>query len=221
MAKKVYIGIGHGGSDPGAVANGIKEKDVNLVVGLACRDELIRHGVEVMTSRTKDEADPLEQRIKECNAFKPDLAVDLHANAGGGDGAEVYHYSGGGESKALAQNILDSIVKETGQNSRGLKVKLGANGRDYFGFIRQTIPPAVIVECAFLDNKKDVQIIDTTAEQKAMGVAIAKGILKDLDIDWQPKVTYTVTVSGLSKTRADKLVAQLKKDGHTVKVSKK
>ena len=50
MAKKykVYIGIGHGGSDPGAVANGVKEKNANLVIGMACAEELERHGVEVM-----------------------------------------------------------------------------------------------------------------------------------------------------------------------------
>ncbi|MBQ9860057.1 MAG: N-acetylmuramoyl-L-alanine amidase [Clostridia bacterium] len=220
MAKKVYIGIGHGGADPGAVANGIKEKDVNLVIALACRDELVRHGVEVKTSRTKDEADPLEQRIKECNAFGADLALDIHNNAGGGDGAEVYHYHKGGTSKTLANNILAEVVK-IGQNSRGAKVKLGADGRDYFGFIRQTIPPAVIVECAFLDNKKDVKIIDTAAEQKAMGIAIAKGVLKTLGIAWRPKETYTVTVSGLDKPAADKVASTVKALGFTAKTVKK
>lgn len=219
MAKRVFIGIGHGGSDPGAVANGIKEKDANLVIALACRDELVRHGVEVKTSRTKDEADPLEQRIKECNAYNPNLALDIHNNAGGGDGAEVYHYSGGGTSKTLANNILAEAVK-AGQNSRGAKVKLGSDGRDYFGFIRQTNPPAVIVECAFLDNKKDVQIIDTIAEQKAMGVAIAKGVLKTLGIKWKAPDKYTLTVSKLSKDQADTLVAWLKQDGYTVTMKK-
>ena len=219
MAKKVYIGVGHGGSDPGAVANGIKEKDANLVIALACRDELVRHGVEVKTSRVKDEADPLEQRIKECNAYGANLALDIHNNAGGGDGAEVYHYHKGGTSKTLATNILAEVVK-IGQNSRGAKVKLGSDGRDYFGFIRQTNPPAVIVECAFLDNKKDVQIIDTAAEQKAMGVAIAKGVLKTLGIQWQAEATYTVTVSGLSKAKADKLAADCRKQGYSVTVRK-
>ena len=189
MAKKAFIAIGHGGSDPGAVANGIKEKDANLVVGLACSNELLRHGVDVMMSRKVDENDPLTERIKECNAFKPDVALDIHNNAGGGDGAEVFHHYKGGTSKVLAQNVLDSIVATTGQNSRGLKTKLNAQGRDYFGFIRETSAPAVIVECAFLDNKKDVQIIDTEAEQKAMGVAIAKGVLKTLGITYKAEET--------------------------------
>ena len=103
---KVFIGVGHGGSDPGAVANNAKEKDLNLSIALACRDVLARHGIEVKMSRTKDENDPLSEEIKECTAFGPDLAVDIHNNAGGGDGAEAYYHHGGGKSKTLAENIL-------------------------------------------------------------------------------------------------------------------
>ena len=188
MAKKVFIAVGHGGSDPGAVANGIKEKDVNLAIALACRTELVRHGVEVGMSRTKDEDD--KTTVKECNAFNPDYALDIHNNAGGGDGAEIYYHYKGGASKTLAQNVLDAIVKETGQNSRGIKTKKNALGKDYYQFIRETVCPAIIVECAFLDNAKDVKIIDTSIEQKDMGVAIAKGVLKELGIAYKelPKV---------------------------------
>ena len=219
MAKKVFLGIGHGGSDPGAVANGLRESDLNLAIGLACRDELLRHGVKVGISRTKDENDALTEEIKECNAFKPNLAVDIHNNAGGGDGAECFHHYGGGTGKTLAKNILDEIVA-IGQNSRGLKTKKNAQGKDYFGFIRQTSCPAVIVECAFVDTKKDVAIIDTAAEQKKMGFAIAKGILKTLGIKWKEEKTYTLTAtaSKLTKTKADSLTKELKSKGFNVTV---
>ena len=178
MAKKVFIAVGHGGKDSGAVANGIKEKDVNLVIALACRNELVRHGVVVGMSRTTDEDD--KTTVAECNAYNPDYAIDIHNNAGGGDGAEIYHHYKGGASKTLAQNVLNAIVA-LGQNSRGLKTKRNALGNDYYQFIRETKCPAIIVECAFLDSK-DVHIIDTDAEQKAMGKAIAKGVLKELGI---------------------------------------
>ena len=178
---KVFLGIGHGGADCGAIGNGLKEKDLNLSIGLDCRDELKRHGVTVKMSREKDETDPLKDEIKECNAFNPDLALDIHNNAGGGDGAEVYHHYAGGKSKTLAQNILNLICGETGQNSRGLKVRKNIWGKDYFGFIREIKAPAVIVECAFIDSK-DVQIIYTAAEQKKMGIAIAHGVLKTLGV---------------------------------------
>ena len=204
MAKKVFIGVGHGGSDPGAVANGLKEKDLNLVIALSCRNELMRHGVVVGISRGKDENDPLEKRIKECNAFAPDLALDIHNNAGGGDGAEVFYHYKGGKSKTLAGNILAEVVR-IGQNSRGAKIKLNSAGKDYFGFIRQTVSPAVIVECAFVDNKKDVAIIDTEAEQKAMGVAIAKGVLKTLGVAYKEPVVYRVQ---LAKEYTDKVIAE-------------
>lgn len=218
-APKVYLNIGHGGTDPGAVANDFKEKDLNLAIGLACQKELVRHGVTVLMSRTKDEDDPLKDVIAECNAFNPALAASLHNNAGGGDGAEVYHSIVGGTGKTLATNINEAI-KATGQNSRGVKTRKNENGKDYYGFIRQTKAPAVIVEYAFVDNKTDLAIIDTAAEQAAMGVATAKGILKTLGIAWQPEkqpvqleagnTLYTVCL-GFETSKKDEAVAQLEK----------
>lgn len=178
---KVFLGIGHGGSDPGAVANGLREKDINLVIGQACRAELERHGVTVLMSRTKDENDTVNDVVKECNAFKPDLAADIHVNAGGGNGFEAYYHHKGGMSKTLAANI-EKEVKALGQNSRGLKTKLNSAGNDYFGFIRSISAPAVILEGAFIDNKADIAFIDTVAEQQALGRAYAHGILKTLSI---------------------------------------
>ena len=78
----VFIGVGHGGYDPGACANGFKESVLNLDIALACRDELIKHGVVVGISRTVEENDVLSEEIAECNAFDPDLAVEIHNNAG-------------------------------------------------------------------------------------------------------------------------------------------
>lgn len=224
MAKKVFLGVGHGGSDPGAVANGFKEKDLNLTTALACNAELVRHGVTVLMERTGDTGITSSQAIKMCNDFAPDFAVDIHHNAGGGDGAEVFHHHLGGNSKKVAGNILDEIVK-IGQNSRGLKTKLNSSGRDYYYFIRDIVAPSVIVECAFLDNSKDVQIVDTTAEQKAMGVAIAKGILKTLGIAYKaPEVAkpaetgklYRVQVGAYSvKANAEAQLAKVKAAGFT------
>lgn len=178
---KVFIGVGHGGTDSGAVANGFKEKDLNLAIAKAAEAELKRHKVSVKMSRTTDENDSLNEEIKECNAYKPDLAIDIHNNAGGGDGVEAFYHYKGGKSFTLAVNVLDEI-KKIGQNSRGAKTKVNKQGKDYYGFIRDTKAPAVIVECAFVDNKTDIKIIDTAAEQKKMGIAIAKGILKTLNI---------------------------------------
>ena len=190
MAKKVFIGVGHGGADSGAYFNGRKESELNLKIALYCRDELKRHGVSVCLSRTKDENDPVQAEIRECNSFSPCLAVDIHLNSGGGDGIEVFHTYLLGKGKKLAENIVKE-VENIGQNSRGTKIRKNSSGRDYYAFIRQTKAPAVIVECAFIDTK-DFEIIDTAAEQKKMGVAIAKGILATLGITYKPNTDKTV-----------------------------
>ena len=180
MAKKVFIGVGHGGNDPGAVKY-LVEKDINMKMAIACRNYLTARGVKVKMSRTKDEDDPIGEVVNECNAYKPDLAVDIHNNAGGGNGFEVLHYSKGGTSKTLAANIEAEVLK-IGQNSRGLKTKLNSSGSDYYAFIRSVSAPSVILEGVFVDNKADAAQADTDAECKAFGEAYAKGILKTLGI---------------------------------------
>ena len=177
--KKVFIGVGHGGSDSGAVGY-ITEKDVNLTMALACRDFLAAYGVDVRMSRTKDENDTVSQEVRECNAYDPDLAVDIHNNSGGGDGFEVFHTIHGGTGKVLAQNI-EKQVKAIGQNSRGVKTRKGSRG-DYYAFIRDTVCPAVICEGLFVDTKADAAQVDTLADQQKFGVAYAKGILDTLGL---------------------------------------
>lgn len=206
---KVFIGVGHGGTDSGAVGvGGLLEKDLNLSIALACATELERHNVTTRLSRLRDENDLISQEVAECNAFAPNLAVDIHNNSGGGDGVEVYYHFRGGDSKTLAHHILNEVVK-IGQNSRGIKTRVNSSGKDYYHFIRNTNAPAVIVECAFVDTK-DVEIIDTPYEQEQMGIAIAKGILKHLGIDYIPVKTdkvYRVQV-GAYKVKANAINMQ-------------
>lgn len=179
---KVFIGVGHGGKDPGAVANGLKEKDINLGVALSCAEELEKYNIEVLLSRYTDEDDSVTEEIKECNNFGADLAIDFHINAGGGDGTEIFHHSLGCNSKRLAQ-CLEEQVKLL-NNSRGIKTRINENtGKDYYAFIRDTNPPAVIVESAFIDNLEDIQCIDEEEEQKTFGKAYAVGILNYLGIN--------------------------------------
>lgn len=220
MAKKVYLGVGHGGTDPGAVANGFNEKDLNLDIAKACRDELVKYGVEVMMSRESDVSERLAARIKECNAYNPDFAIDIHNNAGGGDGGEVFHSKSNANDDAFALNILTEMYA-IGQNMHsttptviksGLKTRLNSSGTDYFGFVRQVKCPSVLVECAFVDNRTDMNIIDTLAERQKMGVAIAKGILKTFGIEEKkevetPKPTTTTTATTTSGVKKGDLVS--------------
>lgn len=186
---KIYVGIGHGGSDPGAVANGYKEKDLTLAIGKACYDELVRHGVQAKMSRTTDKYMSVNEKVKESDSFGADYCLDIHINAGGGDGCEVFYHHSGGKSKQLANNINEAL-KSIGQNSRGLKVKMNSKGNaDYFGIIRDTKASAVLVECGFIDTKADLAQFDTSAEQKKFGIAIAHGILKQCGIEIKKEYT--------------------------------
>ena len=194
---KVFIGVGHGGKDPGAVSGGLKEKDVNLGIALACRDELTKHGVAVKMSRVDDANDPLSEEIRECNTFAPDLAVDIHINAGSGTGFEAFHALAGGRGKSLAQ-ALEREVLALGQTSRGVKTRANSTGCDYYGFIRQTRCPSVIVEYGFIDNAADRMKFDGVSEREAIGRAYARGILK------------TLGVSAKEETETDKSCAVLR-----------
>lgn len=152
-------------------------------MALACREYLQANGVEVRMSRVIDENDTLEEEIRECNAYAPTLAVDVHNNAGGGDGFEVFHSVKNDGSRELAQAIEKEVLA-IGQNSRGLKTKWNSSHTaDYFGFIRSVNCKSIIVEGVFVDNRADASQADTLEEQQAFGVAYAKGILKYLGIN--------------------------------------
>ena len=200
MIKKVFLGVGHGGTDPGAVANGLREKDVNLGIALAAKEHLERAGVEVRLSRYRDEDDALTEEIRECNAYGPDLAVDIHNNAGGGDGFEAYCSMVGGVSRKLAENI-EVRVKAIGQNSRGVKTRPypGKPSLDYYGFVRETRGPAVLCEFAFLDNPRDVAAVAGPEAQEAMGMALARGILDTLGIPWQSPEKWAVRIQHFTR----------------------
>lgn len=198
---KVFLSAGHGGSDPGAVANGLREEEINLNALLACQAELVRHGVTVVCSRVTDENDPVGQEVKEANASGADVAVSFHANAGGGDGFEAFYWSSSSKGKKLAQ-LCEKYVKAMGQNSRGLK-----SGNKLY-FIKNTNMTSVLVESFFVDNVNDKQIGDTLAEQKAFGVAYAKAILEYLGIAYkEPVITPVVT-----PTTSDTFKVKFKED---------
>ena len=183
MKKKVFIGVGHGGSDPGAVKY-ITEKQYTLKTALALSEILGKYGVDFKLSRTQDIDTDMKSKVAMCNQYNPDLVVDIHYNAGGGTGFEVYHSIVGGTSKTLANNINDEIKKI--MTSRGIKTKI-SGGMDYFAIIRETNAPAVLLEGGFVDNKNDADFIKSNYKKIAESYAI--GILKTLGIEYKTTST--------------------------------
>lgn len=166
---KVFISAGHGGSDPGAVGNGLLEKDCNLYIALAFGSELEKAGVNVKYSRTKDENDPVTQEVIEANHFQADFAISFHNNAGGGIGSESYYYPGDMTGESLA-GIFEAVTVSMGAKSRGAKTT------NNLYFIRNTAMTAVLVESAFIDSKDYVRI-DSYEKCNELGQKYAKAFL--------------------------------------------
>lgn len=219
--KKVFISCGHGGADPGAVKY-IVEKEYTLKTGLELANILKSVGIDVMMSRTADIETDLNEKVRRCNAYNPDLVVDIHFNAGGGQGFEIYHSRVGGTGKALAENINAEMSKI--MKSRGVKTKLNSAGKDYFAIIRDTDAPAVLCEGGFVDNKADAEYIKNA--YKAIAKAYAEGVCKTLNITIPAEkpaekpientVLYRVQVGAFkNKENAEAMMKRLKTAGYS------
>ena len=175
---KVFIGVGHGGTDPGAVANGFMEKDLNLDMAIMLKLELEKYGITVVISRTSDVSRSAAHRIRMANSSGADIAVDLHVNAGAGIGFEAYVplYRDAAQSRNLARRIEEEI-KGIGHISRGIKTRKNEFGYDQYGFLRSINCPRVILECAFIDSL-DINKINTHQKRMVIVKAYARGIIK-------------------------------------------
>lgn len=183
MSKKIYLNAEHGGTDSGAFANGIKEKEANLKVARFARDYLTGYDCIVIMSRDTDKALTINERVAQVKAQRPDLAVTIAHNAGGGDGCEVFYWHADSRAKAFAQELIKQFGL-IGQNSRGVKPSKPETNYN-FGMCREPAAmgiPAVLSEFAFLDNKTDVQLVDSDADLKREGEAYAKAIVAFLGL---------------------------------------
>lgn len=212
-----YNGVGHGGTDPGACSNGRQEKDLTLRVATAMHNFLKQNGINSHMSRTSDVSMSLSEKSNEANEMNADLGIDIHFNAGGGDGSEAYYSIAGGTGKTFAERAI-ARLEEIGQNTRGAKTKVGDDGEDYYHMIRETEAPFIIVECAFIDNEKDMAIADTNAELDAMGIALGKAALDVYGLDGDSTPTTPPTQSTGQKEVAPK--PTLKKGSKGAEVEK-
>ena len=118
--KKIVIDAGHGGNDPGAVANGIIEKELTLNISKYIYDRLKQLGLDVKMTRTSDETiSPTDRVNRVLNSFGNSsdvLVISNHINAGGGDGAEViYALRSNDTLPNLILNELSDHIKEVCQ----------------------------------------------------------------------------------------------------------
>ena len=177
---KVFIDAGHGGKDPGATGNGLREKDITLSIATKVAKILQRHKISVGQTRTKDTAISVSERAKKANSFNADIFVSIHANAftsASAQGVEIYSYPGSSNGAKLARAILSSILSaKIYTKNRGTKT---AN----FAVLKQTKMPATLVEMGFITNSQDAAMLKN--RQDELAEAIAKGILNYLGIAYK------------------------------------
>ena len=144
MATKIFVDAGHGGTDPGAVGNGVTEQYVNLSVARRLANLLRAGGYEVMEYRTTTtenvlpgKSADLTNRARMANNWGADYFISIHTNSSpnpAANGVEAYVYRLGGRAEALAESILRSFVARLGSKNNGVRA---AN----FAVLRQTDMP--------------------------------------------------------------------------------
>lgn len=236
--KGIVIDPGHGGSDPGAVANNLKEKDYSLLISKYMYDRFKELGVPVKLTRDTDITLSPRERTNKIKSFYGDgkdvIVISNHLNAGGGDGAEVIYALR--NSSTLSKKILNELEKE-GQNVRKYyQLRLPSNpSKDYY-FMHRDTPnnETVIVEYGFIDSPEDdVEQIKRNykeyAEAVVRAVADYKGIkytaplgsdyytVKKGDTLWDIANKYGTTVSKLKSL--NNLKSNVLQVGQTLKVS--
>ncbi|MFD3258164.1 N-acetylmuramoyl-L-alanine amidase [Paenibacillus lentus] len=180
--KKVWIDAGHGGKDPGAVGNGLQEKDIALAVSLGVKERLESQydGIQVLLSRSTDVFLELKDRTNKANAAGADILVSIHCNAGGGAGGfETFRYTNASSMGTAFQNVLHAEImaalKPFGVNDRGKKSK-------NLHMVRESKMPAVLSENLFIDVATDAaklkrqEVIEAIIQGHVSGIAKYLGL---------------------------------------------
>ncbi|MBY6037090.1 N-acetylmuramoyl-L-alanine amidase [Fictibacillus nanhaiensis] len=173
LGKTIVLDPGHGDHDAGASANGLKEKDIVLDVGLRTRSKMINAGAKIIMTRSDDTFLALTARSTIANNSGADSFISIHSNAAespAAHGSEVYYDTtfSGPESKRLAEEIQKELVKRLGTSDRGEKE---AN----FHVIDKTRIPSILVELGFITNPSDASKLGSPTYRQKSADAIYYG----------------------------------------------
>jgi len=190
--RSIFLDPGHGGSDPGAISGGVREKDLTLSVYNKVSSKLASLGYTVLTSRNVDKDVDLVDRADQANKANADMLLSIHFNAGGrgvARGIETYYYQSQADrvpkinkenhnnaerlerSRKLANKVQQNLLYQTGANDRGVK-------RASFTVLRETSIPSILVELGFIDNPEERNKIKTNEYQERLANGIVDGIVE-------------------------------------------
>lgn len=187
----VVIDAGHGGIDPGKVGvNRALEKDINLSIAKKVRRYLELADVEVLMTRegeeglyrpedTNKKVQDMKNRVTFIDSSEADLAVSIHQNSYSEEyvkGAQVFYYANSLQGKTMAE-IMQKTLAETldGENRRAAKAN------DSYYLLKKTQTPIMIVECGFLSNRGEADLLLNEDYQDRVAWAIHLGILRHLN----------------------------------------
>ena len=186
----VILDAGHGGFDGGAVApDGTVEKDINLKIALTAEKLLHFNGFEVIMTRTEDTAteddssavtavrkrSDLKNRLALMKKYPNSVYVSIHLNkftTSAASGSQVFYAKGQERSELLGDCIQKSVVSMLQpENKRTVKP-----GTSKVFLLDNAVVPAVIVECGFLSNHRELELLKNEDYQTKLAFAVTAGI---------------------------------------------
>ena len=177
----IALDAGHGGTDPGALgfmgARGLNEKDLNLKVALAARDNLTALGANVVMIRETDiTVDVLTQRLPILHATMPDLSISIHHNSMGDTTNNTFIRGFLGlytdpSGVSLTHAMSNTIAYRLNRFERSPRHQRLAMNRDHRF-------PATLLEMGFLVNPEEYQMSIDPDVIRRSGIAIAEGVLE-------------------------------------------
>lgn len=177
----IVIDPGHGGEDPGKVGvNNALEKDINLAISLKLKTLLENKGFTVYLTREKDSApdskkEDMTSRMDYIKEIMPDFIVSIHQNSftdASVNGPQVFYYSESADGKDFAkvmQSEINSYIKPA-------KPRVTQANNNYY-LLKNSPAPIIIVECGFLSNPAEADLLVTDNYQQKIARAIYFGII--------------------------------------------
>lgn len=175
-SKIVLLDLGHGGKDPGATGNGLREKDLVLEQGRHIHRLLENDpNIKVYITRETDTYPSNSSRAKLANDLGADLFVSLHANSftgGNANGTETLYNPNSTKSKQAAQILQKNLVRELGMFNRNTKP------RTNLLVLNQTNMPAILIETGFISHPGDAAKFKSPDFNKKVGQVIYDSIVE-------------------------------------------
>ncbi|WP_378952431.1 N-acetylmuramoyl-L-alanine amidase [Pelosinus sp. sgz500959] len=179
--KVIVVDPGHGGSNPGAVANNTRESDNNLAVGLKLRDKLVQAGAKVIMTRETDRTvaaegsslgEELAARVNLAENNHADLFISVHTNENPDTsiiGGMTFYPSG--KSSDLALAVQNQLINETGAVDKGTSAAT-------FYVLRNAAMPSILVEMGFISNAAEAALLNQDSYRNKIAQGIMNGIVK-------------------------------------------